>query len=253
MRKLVFVGVGAAVAFGCVLVACVSSSSSPSRDAGTFDSGVFDAGNANDTGNDSAASPGDSGDASTITLTFASGTDWPSFDGDLGGSDGGSLGNAKTVCVAPGVPPSCPPGSVDYRDGGGGWTATVTAPGAVWIWRGDVVATGLSDLQFAVFEKTFTLGAHPSGTIQIAADDFVEVRVNGAVVGSAGSLTDAGAAFQGQSTATTLDLGPYLEIGTNTVTVVAQNGPQSYAGCATPCTFQENTAGVLFGGTLTSQ
>jgi len=250
MRKLAWGGVGAAAIGGCVLVACVSSSTSPSPDAGTFDSGTFDGGGTTaDTGSDSAIV----GDAGTpTTLTFVSGADWPSFDGDLTGSDGGAFGNAKTVCVSPGVPPNCPPGSVVYRDAGSGWTATVTVPGAVWVWRGDVAANGLSDSQFAVFEKTFTLGTHPSGSIQIAADDFVQVRVNGAVVGSAGSTSDAGAAFLAQTTATTLDLGPYLEIGTNTVTVIAQNGPQSYAGCPTPCTFRDNTAGVLFGGTLVS-
>lgn len=188
---------------------------------------------------------------------LASGPDWPSFDGDLSGSDGGSRGPARLVCVSATVPPSCPAAALAYRAPGapaGGWTATSSlAPTARWIWRGDVAPDGLADLRFAVFERTFELGAGPSGQLQVAADDLVEVRVNGSSVGGCGSVTDTGPASACQSTGATLELTPWLRPGLNTVTVVGQNGPSAFAGCpAPPCTYASNLAGVLFGGYLSS-
>ena len=269
MGKLAWGGAGAGVVSGAVLVACVGSVASTTPDAGTFDSGAFDAGH---TSTDAGGADASSGDVAvpdsagpvdgasppppeagpTITVDFASGVDWPSFNGDLNGPIGASLGNARAVCVSPGVPANCAANAVVYRSSGAGWTATVDAPNATWVWRGDVIATGLADLQFAIFQKTFTLGVNPAGTIQIAADDFVAVRVNGTLVGSTGSLTDPSIAYQGQSTALRLDLGAYLKVGANTIAVIAQNGPQSFAGCGSPCTFQQNTGGVLFSGSLSS-
>jgi hypothetical protein len=199
------------------------------------------------------APPSNDGDGRT-TVAFASGEDWPSYAGDLTGAQGASLGTAKAVCVGPTAPANCPSDALRYRTSGSGWNAMLTAaPGAVWIWRADVSVTGLADLQFAIFEKTFDLGANPTGTIEVAADDFVAVGVNGAAVGSAGSVSDETLAYAGQAKATSFDLGPHLHSGPNIITVVAQNGPQSFGGCASPCTFATNTAGVVFAGTLTSQ
>src|SRR5262249_2812283 len=148
---------------------------------------------------------------------------------------------------------NCPSDAIVYRSSGAGWSATSSqAPSALWIWRADVSRDALSDLEFAVFQKTFTLGSNATGSIQVAADDFVEVRVNDTAVGSAGSVSDEATAFAGQSQVTTLDLTPALRAGDNTITVIAQNGPQSFGGCASPCTFAVNTAGVIFGGTVSS-
>src|SRR5215813_10134613 len=200
-----------------------------------------------------ACGGGDSGMALGQTQTFASGEDWPSYDGTLDGPQGASLGNARAVCVVATAPANCPTDALVYRSSGAGWSATPSeAPSALWIWRADVSRDALSDLQLAVFQKTFTLGTSPHGSIQVAADDFVEVRVNGTVVGSAGSVTDEATAFAGQSAVTTLDLTVALHAGANTITVIAQNGPQSFGGCAAPCTYAVNTAGAIFGGTLTS-
>jgi hypothetical protein len=112
----------------------------------------------------------------------------------------------------------------------------------------------VSDLLFAVFQRTFVLGSSPTGTIQLAADDFAEVLVNGSVVGSTGSVTSFGAAYASQSSLETLDLSGYLVEGSNTITVVGQNGPASFTGgeCS-PCTYAMNTAGVVFGGSLSSR
>jgi hypothetical protein len=49
---------------------------------------------------------------------------------------------------------------------------------------------------------------------------------------------------------TTLDISAALHPGTNTITIAAQNGPASFGGCTSPCTYQMNPAGVVFGGTL---
>jgi hypothetical protein len=190
---------------------------------------------------------------------FASGPTWPSFDGDLSGSDGGSLGQARLVCVSATVPAGCPEGAFAYRSPGqqaSGWTATSTlAPEARWVWRGDVALGHVADLAFAVFEERFTLGSGPSGRIEVAADDFVEVRANGQTVGSCGSVSPSGGtqAYACQTTGASFDLTPWLHPGVNTLTIVGQNGPAAFAGCAEPpCTYVTNLAGVLFGGYLSS-
>jgi len=111
----------------------------------------------------------------------------------------------------------------------------------------------VADLKFAVFERTFQLGAGPAGRIDVGADDFVEVRVNGTTVGTCGSVTNGNTAGLCQSTGASFDLSSFLHPGANTLTVVGQNGPASFAGCASPpCTYVSNLAGVIFGGTLSS-
>jgi hypothetical protein len=48
-------------------------------------------------------------------------------------------------------------------------------------------------------------------------------------------------------------LDDYLVEGANSITIVAENGPSSFTGGAcSPCPYAINTAGVVFGGTLTS-
>jgi hypothetical protein len=138
-------------------------------------------------------------------------------------------------------------------DTGYGWTADTSAfPTAYWIWRGDVSPYGIGDLQFGVFQKQFVLGANPRGAIYIAADNFAEVQVNGLFAGTTGSVTDISLSSLSQSVLTMIDLGPYLVEGVNTITIVGQNGPASFAGCPGFCTYAQNPAGVVFGGTLTS-
>jgi hypothetical protein len=184
------------------------------------------------------------------TLAFVSGPDWLSFAGNLDGAQGSSLGPATPVCVTSDVPPNCPPGAVVYKTSGSGWAASY--PGALWIWSTGVTPNAPSDMQFAVFEKTFILGASPRGLIQFAADDLAEVLVNGARVGSTGSVANVHIAWSSQNRLATLDLSPYLVEGRNTLTVVGQNGPASFTGGAcSPCTYTTNTAGVVFGGSLT--
>jgi hypothetical protein len=202
----------------------------------------------------SDAAPEDTGapDATcdgTCLLVINSGTDWPSSAGrvpdggtvEAGVADGGALGPAKDVCLNANSPANCPSDAVLYNFGSG-WTAASSIPDAHWIWRGDVTPNGASDLVVAVFERTFDVGASPSGSIQMTADDYVEVRVNDTFVGSVGSVTTPTSA-----PLTTFDLSARLHAGPNTITVIAQNGPASFAGgCGGACTYAQNPAGVVF-------
>jgi hypothetical protein len=181
---------------------------------------------------------------------------WPWFDGNLQGPEGPSRGTAALVCVSAVLPTNCPgaaAGAVVYQTGDqtSGWRASY--PGAFWIWRGDVTPTEIGDLQFAVFQRTFVLGANPKGVISIGADDLAEVMVNGEVVGTTGSVTDVTVASANQNQLTEMALDDYLVEGANSITIVAENGPSSFTGGAcSPCPYAINTAGVVFGGTLTS-
>jgi hypothetical protein len=163
-------------------------------------------------------------------IDFVSGADWESFAVDAQGQPTQSTGKAIEVKSAP--------------------ADLAAIPGARWIWRGDSSPDGLADMQAVAFEKTFSLGPNPAGVFLIAADDFAEVLINGSVIGCTGSTVDIGLALRAQSALLTLDATPYLKEGTNTITIVAQNGPRGFAGCPTDCTYSSNPAGVVFGGTL---
>jgi hypothetical protein len=160
-------------------------------------------------------------------IEFVSGSDWDSFYGDPSGRAEASAGRAVEVSAG-----------------------ASNLPNARWIWRGGTNPEGPADMQIAVFEKAFTLGPHPVGTISIAVDDFVEVVVNGNALGCSGSTADVGTAFRGQSAPASFEMSPYLHEGLNKLSIVAQNGPAAFAGCPTPCTYQRNHAGVVFSGVL---
>jgi hypothetical protein len=187
----------------------------------------------------------------TCVLPFASSSDWAVYDQDPYNNPAAQrLGVAQPVCIGPATPPSCPAGAVVYGNRSG-WNADLsTIPGALWVWGPGVSVTDLADLKTFVFVHTFTLGAAPTGTLKIAVDDAAEVRVNGSVAGATGSVTTVAAASAAATSLTTFDLAPLLVPGTNTIAIAAQNGPTSFAGCATPCTYASNPAGVVFGGTL---
>jgi hypothetical protein len=233
-----------------VLGACSSS-------GGTAKDGAAGAGGHGD----DAARPSDgslsdtsaSGCDGPCTVTFASGTDWMTYGEDPDSNPSTpSLGAAQPVCANATTPASCPAGALVYGFPSGGWTASLaTIPGAAWIWGAGIADGDPADLVRFYFARSFTLGATPSGKLSIGADDFAEVRVNGVVVGSIGSVTDFAAAGAAQSTLTAFDLTSKLVAGRNTITVAAQNGPASFSTCS-PCTYSGNTAGVVFGGSLSS-
>lgn len=197
----------------------------------------------------------------STTLTFGSDTSWDVLD-----ASGNMQGSAQTVCLNGVSPSSCPQGATLYGYAGSAWPADLgPIPGAAWIWAPGITgATAPASLAEFTFVKTFTLAGSPvSGSISIAADDFAEVRVNGQVVGQIGSVTDIAAAFDAQMMLTTFDITSFLTAGSNTIEVLARNGPGIWAGCrrhvraigfplGSDCPYRVNPAGVVFGGVLES-
>jgi hypothetical protein len=245
-----------------VLVACGSRTELLVPEASEIDSGNIlppDGGQLADASRSmDAAPPPDSGRmcVDRCFLAFASGPTWPSFDGPPvpsgGALHGASLGPARDVCLNAGFPVDCPADAVDYGYLGAGWTAGAALAGS-WIWRGDVTPMAPADLAFAVFETSFSLGSAPAGTITIGTDDSATVYVNGTSIATVGSVVGASAASMSSTSATSFDLTPALHAGTNTITVVGQNGPASFAGgCgADGCNYSQNPAGVVFAGSFT--
>jgi hypothetical protein len=99
--------------------------------------------------------------------------------------------------------------------------------------------------------RSFILGDRPGGRLSVAADDAAEVRVNGRILDTVGSVTDIAEASISNSRLTTFDLTPLLVTGPNTITIAAQNGPASFGGCPSSCAYSGNPAGVVFGGSIT--
>jgi len=185
---------------------------------------------------------------------FVSDASWQTFAIDPSLPGATPLGAAQKVCAFPGAPPVCPPGATLYSGrSGAGWEADLSSiPGASWIWAPGVTgSTAPADLQQFFFTRDFQLSQPPSvGRILLAVDDFAEVQVNGTVVGNSGSTTDVALAFAAQSALREFDILPFLRHGANTITIRAQNGPPSFAGCFGACTYASNTAGVVFGGSI---
>jgi hypothetical protein len=189
----------------------------------------------------------------TVKTKFASNTGWGVYNADPATGGATLLGAAELVCLNASAPAPCPSGAIQYGYPGAGWSADLSSiSGASWIWAPGVTgSTAPAELQQFYFSKTFSLRGEPdAGYIALAADDFAEVRVNGSIVGSTGSLTNPTTASSSQQALTRFDLTPFLVQGTNVVTVRAQNGPGWFAAC-TGCTYRQNPAGVVFGGGLT--
>lgn len=187
---------------------------------------------------------------------FVSDPSWQVYAVDPATPGATPLGAAQRVCISAASPPACPPGSMFYNVnvGAGGWIANLSSiPDANWIWAPGVTgSTENPALQQFFFTKTFQLGQAPTaGRILIAVDDFAEVQVNGTVVGSTGSITDVTQASAGQNALVEFNILPFLQQGTNTVTIRAQNGPDYFGfGCSGTCTYATNPAGVVFGGSI---
>lgn len=180
---------------------------------------------------------------------FVSDTTWQVYTADPALGNATKLGPAQFVCLTLTAPVTCPPGATIYGHSGGGWTADISSiPGAHWIWAPNITGTTTpAELNQFFFSKTFQLGKNAIGFISIAVDDFAEVRVNGNVVGSIGSISDFSTAAFAQSRLTTFDLSPFLQAGTNVVTIRAENGP---FGLCCPSNYAGNPSGVVFGGLI---
>jgi hypothetical protein len=201
-----------------------------------------------------AAAAASAATAAPTTVSFTSDTTWLASDADAATGPALALpAPAQKVCMNATSPPSCPPDATLYGFTGSGWGADLSSiPGAAWIWAPGITgSTSQADLDQYGFSKTFDVAGRPTaGTIAVAADDFAEVSVNGSVVGSIGSTTDATAASSAQASLTSFDITAFLTSGSNTITVRGQNGPSSFAGCSGSCTYAQNVAGVVFGGSF---
>jgi len=194
--------------------------------------------------------------AGAPSLLFASDASWDVFSGDPTVPGAVFLGKAQPVCLNATTPMGCPAGAVLYGNPATTtWTADLSPlPGAVWVWAPGVTgATTPADLVQVFFTKTLTLPAIPlSASISVAADDFAEVLVNGVPVGATGSITDPALAAVASAGLTIFDITSRLVAGDNHIVIQGSNGPASFASCgAGPCSYQQNPAGVVFGGVIT--
>jgi hypothetical protein len=206
-----------------------------------------------------AATGSGSGSGPIRTVEFVSGADWraytelPARPVKRGPT---FLGTAQLVCPNATSPPSCPPGATLYGwIGTGAWSASLAAiPGAAWIWAPGVTgATSPAELARYAFAAHVFLPRRAvpvAAEIFVSADDYAEVYVNGALVGSVGSLTDPAASTAAQSMLTRFSITAFVRAGPNVVAVVGQNGPAFFAGCSAPCTYAQHPAGVVFGGSI---
>jgi hypothetical protein len=167
-------------------------------------------------------------------------------------SSGPTFATAKRVCLNASFPANCPPGAFLYGSEATDWRADLSSiPDAKWIWRGDTNLQAIGDLATFRASKTVIIPGMPlSATLYIAVDDFARIRVNGAIAGTWGSTTNIDAASNANNNTRSFNITSLLHPGTNTIVVEAQNGPSFFAiGCG-PCTYHQNPAGVVFGGTV---
>jgi uncharacterized repeat protein (TIGR01451 family) len=186
------------------------------------------------------------------TINLVSDTSWQVFAVDPATPGATPLGFAQYVCLNANAPPNCPPGATLYGYPFSGWAIDLSRiPGAARIWAPGITGTTspAALAQYYFVHNVDLPGAPTAGTFSLAADDFAELRVNGTVVGSRGSTTDAGLAGQASgSLGDAFDIRPFLTAGANTIVVRAQNG--TFGGC---CTYAQNPAGVVFGGSITAE
>lgn len=184
-------------------------------------------------------------------LKFVSDASWLVFDKNPAEYNY-PIGYAQAVKLNDYCPSSAPREAVSFNHPNNGWHANLSEiPGAQWVWAPGINAnTPNADLQSFFFSKKFNLSSIPtSATIFIAVDDFAEITINNRYVGNIGSITDIGLAIAAQH-GKTFDITQYLTIGSNTITIRAQNGPSFFAGSSTPCTYSRNPAAVVFGGLI---
>ena len=159
------------------------------------------------------------------------------------------LGKAQRVCTNATSQAECPAGAVVYGNGGSYWNARIDACDgkAGWIWAPGVTGASYpAELAEYYFVNHVLVPASPSSAqVIVAADDQAEVIINGAAVGTIGSITDFNVAWADQNKPTAINIASALVTGMNTITVRAANGPGAFTNC-TNCTYQQNPAGVVF-------
>lgn len=183
-------------------------------------------------------------------MSFVSNNTWLTYTANPSSTGAALLGNAEEVCLTSTVPYPCPPGGViyGYPAPSGVWTAPLTAiPGALWIWAPGVTgSTPTTTDTTNYFSKTIYVPAPVvSGTVSVhvAVDNYAAVFVNGTLVGQVGQYgVNYDPTFN--STKTITVPGTDFVTGPNVITVEGNNALNSHP------TYQDNPAGVVFGGTL---
>lgn len=194
--------------------------------------------------------------ARAAVLTFGSDTTWDVYNANPASAGAQLLGKAEFVADNATSPAVQPAGVIRYGyPAAGGLTANLSSiPGANWVWAPGITGTSVApDFQQYFFSKTFSVTSPTLASISVAADDLVEVFVNGTSVGSYGSVVTPLLATQ--STLKTFNLLPFLVTGNNTLTIRGENGPSSFSAFATPgqpATYAQNPAAVVFGGSITA-
>lgn len=186
--------------------------------------------------------------AQTSSVSFSSGPGWTAAD-----SGGTPIGNAQNVCLNASAPSPCPAGATLWGYGGSGWGQSLAAiAGATWIWAPGLTGTSPNaSLARYSFSNTITVGGTPvTGTVYMLADDLVELRVNGTLVGTVGSISDPSQSGAGRPALVQFDVLPHLVSGANTFTFTAQNGSDLFGGVPN-ANYSQNPAGTVFGGTIT--
>jgi len=174
---------------------------------------------------------------------------WTAFD-----EGGGPLGNAQLVCLrTTDIAYTCPAGATSWDYPGTGsqaWYQDLSViPSGRYIWAPGITAQDIIFDAFYFFRKSITLNAPPqSGNFFITADDYAEVRVNGSLVGSVGSLACCG----GPRPLRGFNILPFLRQGANDIEVKAKNSFYPDFPCSNCATYGTNPAGVVFGGRITA-
>ncbi|MEZ5293511.1 MAG: hypothetical protein R2745_20680 [Vicinamibacterales bacterium] len=175
-------------------------------------------------------------------VDLASDTTW-----NVSNSSHAPIGQAVYVCPNATFPQQCPAGATlwDWPDPGF-YPTYAEIPGANSIWAPGETSTTSSSHKRFIFRKSVVLVGTPvSGTFYMTADDYVELRVNGSLVGAVGS-TVTPAIWPLEA----FDVLPFLTSGTNTFEITAENGPTSF-GLGLD-TYSNNPANTIFGGRLTA-
>lgn len=170
---------------------------------------------------------------------------------DLGAPQYVCLNAPTTTPPTPPIPPTCPAGATSYGYPYPGWIADLSSfsPRAKWIWASQKSdgtpitgeTTGAANAEFSFKTRFYLCGASPKdGTIWVAADDTVEVFLNGVSIPL--TLIPNSPVYKGTVHAATLNPGPNY----NVVEIKVKNGP-SPSDCPTD-QYKCNPAGVIFVG-----
>jgi hypothetical protein len=164
------------------------------------------------------------------------------------------VGKAQRVCLNALAPSPCPSDATLYGwPGSIGWTADLTPiPDAKWIWAPGVTGatTPADDAQY-VFAHDVSIPRRAvvaEAVIYVSADDMAAVYVNGALIGTVGSITNGADSLFAQNNLTRFAFTGSVAGGRNVVAVVGTNGPARFGGCPAACSYAQNPAGVVFGG-----